>query len=535
MSVTKGLCNNNLDDWVAPKLSRLNDRKRPHIIILGRFRSFNPGALPQPNHLNYCYTVPRTFLIYLSLLFLTACIKPVSFQESGIETPETWHTFAGLPGNPELWNKPLVVDNCAQVEQRWWCSFGDQTLDAFIARALMNNKTLGIAGTRIDEARAARLSSFSNLMPQISVNADAQRGNQGFYTADKPLAYEDVTIQASWELDLFGKNQARLAAAIALVQNEEILRQGVIVSLLAEVALNYFDYRNYQQQLTITEENLSTQKRTLNLTIAQFQEAFASGFDVERAAAQVATTEARIPTLQIAVEITRNHLDVLLGSTPGENDDLFAIQEPLKPLDPQIIISAPATILGTRPDVRAAERSFASSISTFTAAKKEWFPTINLLTFFGFQGLQGIHNSGQQTTVLQNLIRTWNVVGTLTQPLINFGRIDSDIEAAGARKQRAYLEYQETVLKALEDMENALASYLYEIQRNVSLTGAASHNRKALELANQQYTNGYTNLLDVLVVQRNTLEAESVETESNFKLRKDLVNVYTAAGGGWAY
>jgi NodT family efflux transporter outer membrane factor (OMF) lipoprotein len=479
--------------------------------------------------------VTKTFLISLALLVLAGCINPVNFQESGIETPETWHTFERLPGNPALWDKPLVVNDCAQVEQRWWHNFCDSTLDAFISRALINNKTLGIAGTRIEEARAARLSSFSILMPQISLNADAQRGNQGFYTADKPLAYEDVTIQANWELDLFGKNQARLAATIALLQNEKILRQGVIVSLLAEVARNYFDFRNYQQQLTISEENLTTQKRTLELTVAQFQEAFASDFDVQRAAAQVATTESRIPTLQIALEMAYNHLDLLLGSTPGENDDLFAIQEPLMPLDPQIVIAAPATVLGTRPDVRAAERNLAASISTFDAAKKEWFPTISLASFFGLQGLQDFNNSGQQTTVLHHLIRTWNVVGTLTQPLINFGRIKADIEAAGARQKRAYLEYQETVLEALENMENALTNYLYETPRNVSLTNAATHNRKALELANQQYTNGYTNLLDVLVVQRNALETDSAAAESSYKLRKDLVNIYTAAGGGWTY
>lgn len=472
-------------------------------------------------------------LILISLLLvLTGCFKPVGFQESGIETPETWHTFEGLPGNSAHWDMPLVIDDCAEVEQRWWCNFEDSILDAFIARALMNNKTLGIAATHIEEARAASLGSFSLLMPQINLNADAQRGNQGFATLDKPLSYEDVTIQANWELDLFGKNQARLAATIALVQNEEILRQGVIVSLLAEVARSYFDFRNYQQQLAISNENLTTQKRTLELTIAQFQEAYASDFDVQRAAAQVATTESRIPALQISLEITRNHLDVLLGSTSGENDDLFSIQIPLKPLDPQIVITAPATVLGTRPDVRAAERKFAASISTFDAAKREWFPTISLTSFFGFQALQGIHNS---TTGLQPFIRTWNVAGTLTQPLINFGRIEADIESAGARQKRAYLEYQETVLEALENMENALANYLYETLRNVSLTNAANHNHKALELANQQYTNGYTNLLDVLVVQRNALDAESAAAESSYKLRKDLVNIYTAAGGGWAY
>lgn len=472
----------------------------------------------------------KALLVFLALLECTSCARPVGFQSSGIEAPETWDTFERLPDDPTHWNKPLVIDDCAEVEQRWWHHFDDCVLDVLIERALLNNKTLGIASTRIEEAQAARLGAFSVLMPQINLNADAQRGNQGFFTGDRTLAYEDVTIQANWELDLFGKNQERLAASIALVQNEEILRQGVIVSLLAEVARAYFDFRNYQQQITISEKNLETQKRTLELTIAQFQEAFASNFDVQRAAAQVATTEAIIPTLKIALETTRNRLDVLLGSTPGENDDLFATYEPLTPLDPQIIIAAPATVLGTRPDVRAAERAFAASISTFEAAKKEWFPTISLASFFGYQGLQGFN---QQTSGLQHFIRTWNVAGTLVQPLINFGRIEADIETADARLKRAFLEYQETVLEALENMEDALVNYLYETFRNVSLISAATHNQKALDLANQQYTNGYTNLLDVLVVQRNTLDAESAAAESSYKLRKDLVNIYTAAGGGW--
>lgn len=467
------------------------------------------------------------------LLGLVSCVRPVSFQESGIEMPEVWQASNGLPGNPLYWDKPLIVDECAKVDQCWWKSFEDPVLDALIGRALQNNKTLGIAGTRIEEARAIRLGAFSTLMPDIILNADAQKGNQGLYTANRVLSYEDVNLQAAWELDLFGKNQDRYAATMALVQNEVILRQGVIVSLLAEVARTYFDFRNYQEQLVIAEKNLETQKRTLELTIAQFQEAYASDFDVQRTAAQVATTEAIIPTFKISLAVTLHKLNVLLGSVPGENDDLYAICESLAPLDPLIVVAAPATVLGTRPDVRAAERGFAASISSYEAAKKEWFPTISLAAFFGFQALQGFDNANGQST-LKPFMHTWNVAGTFVQPLINFGRIEADIEVAGAREKRAYLEYQETVLEALQDMEDALVNYFYETKRNVALASAATHNLKALELSHQQYTNGYTNLLDVLIVQRNALLAESAEAESSYKLRKDLVNIYTAAGGGWA-
>ena len=230
----------------------------------------------------------------------------------------------------------------------------------------------------------------------------------------------------------------------------------------------------------------------------------------------------RLPELIIAYELAANRLTVLLGGIPGEYDALLKTEEILKPLDPQIVIAAPATVLGTRPDVRAAERRFAASISEYEAAKREWFPTLSLLAFYGVQNM-----------TLFNTAPTWNVQANLVQPIINFGRIESDIIATDARKERAFLTFQETVLEALEDMEDALTNYLYEVKRNRSLTNAAEENRKAMELADIQYTNGYTPLLDVLVVQRNVLETESVKAASDAKLRKDLVNVYTAAGGGW--
>lgn len=467
--------------------------------------------------------VKRNILL-ASLFALTSCTDPLGVQESDIMTPFTWNTFTSLPKKYNVWNGPLIVGDNVAVEQKWWESFNDCTLNALIAEAIQNNKNLAIAATRIEEAKAARLAAGAILFPSVILAADASRGNQGFYTQGMPLGYEDMNIQANWEIDLFGKNQARFAATQALVQNEVILRQGVVVTLLAEVARNYFDLRNYERQIAITLENLKTQQRTLELTIEQFKGAYASDFDVQRAAAQVSTTEARIPNLKIGYETTRNRLNVLLGGIPGEFDELLYTPEPLQPLDPQILIAAPATVLGTRPDVRASERRYAASISENYAANRELFPTISLLAFYGQQG-----------STLFNTIPTWNIMGNLTQPLINLGRIEADIWNATARQTRAYLEYQQTILEALQDMEDALSNYLYENARNLSLRNAAQQNKKAEDLAKQQYTNGFTALLDVLVVQRNTLESESALAESDMKLRRDLVNIYTAAGGGWAY
>lgn len=450
------------------------------------------------------------------LVGLTAC-SPPDIQSSRIDDPPLWKSsnFIGE-------DAPLVVDDCALVDQMWWTSFGDETLNALIVAALKNNKTLGIAKTRIEEAYANRLLAVSRVLPQITINADSAKGNQGFYTGGIPIAFKDIAVQATWEIDLFGKNQERVFAADAILQSEVISRQAIMVSLLAEIGRNYFDLRNYEKQIAITKENLASQERTLQLTREQLEGGLASNFDVQRAAAQVSTTEARLPDLFIDYELASNRLTVLLGGTPGEYDGLLKTPEVLKPLDPHIVIAAPATVLGTRPDIRAAERLFAASISEHEAAKREWFPSISLLGFYG----------AQQMTQF-NTAPTWNMQASIVQPVINFGQIESNIIATDAQEKRAFLTYQETVLEALEDMEDALTNYLFEIKRNQSLTNAADENRKAMELADEQYTNGYTALLDVLVVQRNLLETESVKAASDAKLRKDLVNIYTAAGGGW--
>lgn len=462
----------------------------------------------------------RCTLLYLLALglFFVGCTRQYDNLDSGIETPDSWVSM----DNADM-DSPLIVAENALVEQNWWRNFGDPTLDALIFLAIQNNKTLAIAKTRIEEAWAARVAAWSIFFPQINITADTSSGNQGFLTNGMKVSYEDVNLQANWEIDLFGKNQARLNATNALIQSAEAMRQSVLVTLLADVARNYFDLRNYERQIAITEQNLESQKKTYELTREQFEGGLASNFDVQRAGAQVSTTESLLPTLQIAYVATRNRLNILLGSTPGQYDDLYNTKEELKPLDPHIIIAAPATVLATRPDVRDAERRFAASISQHVAATRELFPSISLLCLYGAQDAN-----------LFNTIPTWNVASNLTQPLLNFGRIESEIESTSARETRAYLEYQETVLEALADMENALTNYLFETIRNVSLTQAAEQNRKAMELANQQYTNGYNSLLDVLIVQRNALESESSQAESDAKLRKDLVNIYTAAGGGWA-
>lgn len=466
------------------------------------------------------YNITRSFFSVLltGTMLLSACTSPVETQSSGIEAPSLWSRFTGNAGA----NTPLTLSAEAEVDQKWWKHFNDPTLDMLIAEALKNNKTLQIARARVEEARAGRLLAQSSLLPQINAEATTQRSNQGVATSNEIINLSQADITATWELDLFGRNQAHMAEASAILQSAEASRQAVRVGLLAEVARTYFDMRNFERQVTIAKENLETQKKTLELIKVQKEGALASDFDVQRTGAQVSATEALIPTLQTAYDSSLNRLNVLLGYPPGSKDALLTTKEEMKPLDQHILIAAPAKVLAARPDIRVAERVFAASISAKKAAHAELFPDISLTALFGAQDATPFAST------------PWAVGAGLVLPVLNFDRIESQIDAADARQRQAFLNYQQTVLTALENMENALSSYLHETVRNEALTTGVAQNRKAAALAREQYSNGYTGLLDLLVEQRNLLDAEANQAASKANLRKDLVDIYAAAGGGWA-
>src|SRR5262252_4980397 len=202
------------------------------------------------------------------VLLLAACTTPAGPQDSGLSVPDAWNHLQA--------SAPLTADASAEVEQDWWKHFRDPTLNSLIEEALANSKTLQVAKARIDEARANRGVTRSALFPEVNAVGSLSRSNQGFLTQNHTVNLAGGDLQASWEVDLFGRNQARVAEATAILQSEEASSQAVRVELLAEVARNYFDMRNYERQLVLTRANLETQQKTFELTQVQLQGGFAS-------------------------------------------------------------------------------------------------------------------------------------------------------------------------------------------------------------------------------------------------------------------
>lgn len=454
---------------------------------------------------------------------LSSCAHALPYQSSGITPPSFWSriTHSATQSYVDL-NSIVITNENAQVEQYWWKHFDDPTLDELIKEAVQNNKNLGVARARVVEARSNLGFAKASQMPEIDGDVNPSRGFSSGGIEKKPIGIVDAQVQATWDIDIFGRNLPQLSQVKEILQYQDASEQAVLVGLLAELGRDYFDLRNYQQQIDITSKNLGLQKKTLDLIKAQQRGAMASDFDVERASAQVSTTESKLPQLRSAYQLMLNQINVLLGELPGTKDDFIEVRQILKPLDQQIIVAAPATVLANRPDVKAAERNFAASISNRQHAFKQFFPDISLLSYYG------VERSNSLTAT------PWSVGLDIVEPLIDFGRIKSQLNAADAEGQEAFLSYQETVLEAMEDMENDLTNYKNEMVRNGSLKNSVEQNRKAADLAQQQFKSGFIGLLDLLVAQSNVLAAESDLADSDTALRKDLVNIYTASGGGWS-
>ena len=463
----------------------------------------------------------RFFYMLMVVAALSSCAQALPYQSSGIKPPSFWSriTHAGTP-QVDL-NSIIISNDNAQVEQDWWKHFNDATLNELLKEIVVNNKNLGIARGRVLEARSNLQYANAAQMPLIDGVVAPSRGYLGIPTANKPIGNISAEFQATWDIDIFGRNLPQLAQTKAILQYADASEQAVLVGLLAELGRDYFDLRNYQQQIEITLKNLGIQKKTLSLIKAQQKGAMASDFDVERASAQVSTTESKLPELRSEYQLMLNQINVLLGQMPGTKDDFIEKRQHLEPLDQHIIVAAPATVLANRPDVKAAERNFAASISNRQYAFKQFFPDISLLSYYG------VDRSNATTAT------PWSVGLNIVEPLIDFGRIKAGVNLADAQEKEAFLNYQETVLEAIEDMENDLTSYKNEVKRNALLRNSVVQNRKAAELAQQQFKSGFTGLLDLLVVQGNVLDAESALADSDTALRKDLVNIYTASGGGW--
>lgn len=432
--------------------------------------------------------------------------------------PGKWHTPQGGAG---------IEDSNARQLAGWWSTLGDPFLTKMIEEAISGNLDLKEAKARVKEARARRGISRADRFPTIEAAGSARvsRSSGDTGRADEGKLYA-AGFDASWELDLFGgKRRAVEAAEAELQASEEDLRD-VLVSLLAEVALNYVEVRSFQARLAIALEGLEAQQGTYNIACWRFEAGLATRLDVEQAKYNLEQTRAQIPGLRVGLEQAKNRLCVLLGQHPGLLEDALAERKAIPAASVEAVVGVPADLLRRRPDIRRSERKLASHTAQVGVATADLYPKFSLLGSVGLEALSS-------TDLFLTSSRTHSIGPSLAWPIFDAGAIRKRIAVQNALQEQALIQYESTVLKALEEVENALTAFAEEQRRRESLSDATQAAQEAMDLAMYQYTSGLADFTDVLDAERSLLSFKGQLADSQGKATSSLITLYKALGGGW--
>lgn len=470
--------------------------------------------------------------VILILVGLGGCTVGPSYHTPTVPLPTMWSAM------PESGLKNEAIDIT-----RWWATLGDPLLNSLIERAVLTNLDLRLATARIREARALRGVTAADLWPTIIGAGSYLRLRGSENTLSSPAVGSatsssaassasesdlfQLNFDATWELDLFGRVRRSIEAAEADIAAEEENLRDVLVTLVAEVARNYVELRGFQRQLLVTHNNIQAQQQSVELTNARFQAGLTSGLDVAQAEAQLSTTQSQTPTLESAKRQSIHRLGVLLGQLPETLINELTPEKPIPPVPPEIRVGLPSELLRRRPDVRRTERQAAAATARIGVATADLFPRFAFST--SLVGLQ----SADITDLALASSRFWSVGPTVSWPIFDAGRIRANIEAHTARGEQSLAQYEQTVLTAIEEVENALVAYTQEHLRQRALASAVEANRRSVALANEQYARGLGDFLNVLDAQRSLYNAENQLVQSERAIIANLIALYKALGGGW--
>jgi len=438
---------------------------------------------------------------------------------------------------PTQWTVPPARGTSAKPIERddWWASFQDAELNSLIERAVAQNLDLKLALERVQEARAARGVARSSYFPSVDATVSATRNRQGVIAPTAPGVAKIFPVEfnnfqgglaASWELDVFGGIRRGVQAATSDAAAADENRRDVLVILLGDVGRAYAQLRGFRKRLEIANKNIKTQQDTLDLTTARAKAGLATELDVSRAAAQLQSTNAVVPTLVSGIDISAQRLSVLLGEEPGALRSELERASPIPTAEPEVEVGLPSNLVERRPDIRRSEAQLAAATARVGEAKADLFPHF-LLT----------GTAGRQATELHDLTlgagNFFSVGPAISVPLFTGGRIRSNIAVQASRQREALISYQASILNALEEVETALVNYSEEQERRDRLNQAAQQSQLAVDLAMEQYTAGLVDFLSVLDAQRELYAEEDLAVESQTTVTTDVIALYRALGGGW--
>lgn len=479
----------------------------------------------------------RTAATTTLLATLAGCAVGPDYTPPPVVTPGSFRTASGADnggvtlsgtGQPELPAPPAKPAGFGSAP--WWDVYTDPALIALIQEALSSNHDIAIAATRVEQARQAVATARSGYFPSVSYSGAASRGRNQFSGSPSPsrgATADDAVVMAgaSWELDLWGRVRRMDESARARYLATEEARNAVATTLIADVAQSWFELIELDAELTIARDTRESFQRSYNIFNERLKGGIASSIETSRAAAAEAQTAATIPQIERAIILKENQINLLLGRPPGPIQRQTTLDTLIAPsaLPPGL----PADLLSRRPDLRRSEQLLRSANADIGVAISDYYPRISLTGALGrvSPDLSDItHGSG-------NL---WSILGGLTGPIFQGGRLKAGVAAARARWEQARLEHEQAVLNALNEVSEALvsrdkiATALIDQQRRVEAL------QKAVQVAFDRYDAGRASYYEVLESQQQLYPAKTDLIHARRDQHLALVRLYRSLGGGWS-
>lgn len=453
----------------------------------------------------------------LTLGLVAGCKVGPNYHRPAVQTPTT---YRDLSENPQA-----QAQTASYADLPWWQVFQDPALQDLIRTALKQNYDLQLATERIVAARAEVAITRSSLFPQVTGDGNFTGGKEG--TFQTKYNFLQLTADAAFQLDLFGKLRRATEASRAALLATQDARQTVILTLVSDVASDYFELLQLDLELQISNETVKTQQDSVRLTQFRVQHGVATKLDVLQAQQVLDTANASIPDLERQIAQQEDAISILLGDYPhGITRGLLLVEQPLPPEVPP---GLPSSLIERRPDIRQAEQNLVAANAEIGVAKAEFFPQISLTGSGG--GAFG--RSSAFSSLMSSQVGIWSYGAQVSQPIFTGGALKGNLHFAQSQQRQALIGYRQAIQQAFGDVSDALIGYqkLHEVR--LRQTDTVADLEESVRLSNLRYRGGTTTYLEVLDGQRSLFDAELTLAQARGSEYQSLVQLYRALGGGW--
>jgi NodT family efflux transporter outer membrane factor (OMF) lipoprotein len=441
--------------------------------------------------------------------------------------------------------RALEIKTESSDYKEWWTVFNDPVLNSLVESAYQQNLPLQISGIRILQTRAQLGVLIGNVYPQVQQGRGGANYNRlsenspNSINIDDSFWQYDAGFDVAWELDIWGKFRRAIESGVANLEASIANYDDVLISLTAEVARTYVLLRTFEERLEIAAENVKIQERSLQIAEIRFKAGAVTELDVVQARSLLRSTEAFIPRFEASIRQIKNALAILMGKLPGEIDYMIGGARLIPKAPPEIVVDIPAELMRRRPDIQLAEYQIATQTPLIGVSKADLFPTFELFGSFGLltSNSKNTKSGGRKGSGFSDLFEadSFEFFGgpSFRWNLFNYGRIDNRVRIEDALLQQLIVNYEDTVLRAHQEVEDSMIGFLRKKQEAGFLKDSVKASQRSVDLSMLQYKEGLVDYQRVLDSQRFLTDLQDVWTATRGSAIVNLVAMYKALGGGW--